>query len=501
MSKAASKSSQGQLSPSKDRQDNSDKESSDDEYFEDEEQEAEKDWSSMRQPERWLLDAGHFSDVTVSCGPRSYKLHKAILARESTFFRDRFLDPNEDQDPVLDYDDDDFEGLLGMMYMAGVVEQKFEDTVLVRMRELQMDAEKCLRVCFIADELGCGQVVQICRYYFQCTLSSETAIPFLRGSWGKPSLAFFKTRALDKMVASFENYVGDDNIGILQVEALCAVMTGCKHRQPKPPPDPVYCSIGVRNLVLQDLVREVNKNNIKFMLALLPTVNYQEVCDLLSQCARHGADQEMERCIPVLAAHMNDVDREKVLLMPRKAILNSLRHEALSDMDYAYSLGKDFLVKETPELKPMVEKMDQKGIVSGDKTKRPRVGTEEWYAMEILETLSILRNRIKRRDLELARNLPSFRILLVCAEEFEDYRDDVRQKLHQSGCTQVDVVLAQLRNPSLEQILTFHSVLVWSNANFHDSESLGDVLADAADEGVASYCVLTLSKPMTTRCA
>jgi len=27
------------------------------------------------------------TDVTVSCGPRSYKLHKAILARESTFFR------------------------------------------------------------------------------------------------------------------------------------------------------------------------------------------------------------------------------------------------------------------------------------------------------------------------------------------------------------------------------------------------------------------------------
>jgi len=49
--------------------------------------------------------------------------------------------------------------------------------------------------------------------------------------------------------------------------------------------------------------------------------------------------------------------------------------------------------------------------------------------MEILETLAILRNRIKRRDLDMSRNLPSFRILLVCAEEFEDYRDDVRQKL------------------------------------------------------------------------
>ena len=155
--------------------------------------------------------------------------------------------------------------------------------------------------------------------------------------------------------------------------------------------------------------------------------------------------------------------------------------------------GKDYLYKQTPELKPMVDKMDDKGIISGDKTKRPRVGTEEWFAMEILETLAILRNRIKRRDLELARNLPSFRILLVCAEQFEDYRNDVREKLVQSGCTQVDVVLANNRNPSLEQILTFHSVLVWSNADFHEPESLGDVLADAADEGIGivlcAYCL------------
>lgn len=101
----------------------------------------------------------------------------------------------------------------------------------------------------------------------------------------------------------------------MQVEALCAVMTGCKHRTPKPPPDPVYCSVGmelprlllifqiavnmsivkharelsclyvnftgVRNIVLQDLVREVNKTNIKLMLALLPTINYMEVHNLL----------------------------------------------------------------------------------------------------------------------------------------------------------------------------------------------------------------------------
>jgi hypothetical protein len=462
----------------------SDSGSEESEYIEDEEEEAEKDWESMRQPESWLLDHGHFSDVTVSCGPRSYKLHKAILARESTVFREKFLDPDEEEDPVVEYDDEDFEGVLSMIYMGGLVGQKFEDTVLVRMKELKFDSEKVLRICFIADELGCGQVVLLCRYFFDSTLDSNTAVPFLRGAWGKPSLAYFKVRALEKMVHSFENYLGDDNIGILQVEALCAVMADCKHRDPKPPPDPVYCSVGVRNLVLQDLVREVNKVNIKMMLALLPVVLFQDVCDLLAQCAKHGADQEMERCIPVLAAHMPDVDRGKALNMPRKVIMNALRHEALSDMNYAYALGLEFLYKETPELKAVIQKMDEKGIVTGDKTKRPRVGTEEWYAMEILEILSMLRNRIKRRDLELARNLPSFRILLIAAEEFEDYRNDVRQKLVQSGCTQVDVVLAHMRNPSLEQILTFHSVLVWSNADFHEPESLGDVLADAADEGV-----------------
>ena len=39
------------------------------------------------------------------------------------------------------------------------MQQKFEDTVLARMMELNIDAEKGLRICFIADELGCGQVV------------------------------------------------------------------------------------------------------------------------------------------------------------------------------------------------------------------------------------------------------------------------------------------------------------------------------------------------------
>jgi hypothetical protein len=108
------------------------------------------------------------------------------------------------------------------------------------------------------------------------------------------------------------------------------------------------------------------------------------------------------------------------------------------------------------------------GVAPIDRNKRPRIGTDEWYAVEILDTLYTLKNKIRKRDMEAARTLPSFRVMIICAELFEDYRSDVREKLVRSGCTQVELVLAHERNPSLEQLLTFHSVLVWSNAEFHD---------------------------------
>jgi hypothetical protein len=122
----------------------------------------------------------------------------------------------------------------------------------------------------------------------------------------------------------------------------------------------------------------------------------------------------------------------------------------------------------------------------------------------------------------VSRNIPSFAVLVVCAERFGDYRDDVRAKLIGAGCTHVDVVLAHQRTPSFEQIRNFHrcspapaagaraarvpgpprarsdpraahSVLVWSNEAFHDAEALGDVLADAIDEGVGVVlCAYTM---------
>jgi len=193
----------------------------------------------------------------------------------------------------------------------------------------------------------------------------------------------------------------------------------------------------------------------------------------------------MERCIPVLASFLPNVQRDKALAVSRKVLVDALRHEALADIDHAYTFGKDFLYLNAPEIKAMVDNMDRKGTTtSSSKVKRPRVGTEEWYSLEILDTLAVLRNRIKKRDMEIARNLPSFSVLIICAEAFGDYREDVRLKLVDAGCTQVECVLAHLRTPSFEQIRNFHSVLVWSNAEFDNSEALGDVLADAADEGV-----------------
>jgi hypothetical protein len=64
-------------------------------------------------------------------------------------------------------------------------------------------------------------------------------------------------------------------------------------------------------------------------------------------------------------------------------------------------------------------------------------GRQDWYGVEILETLFQLRGRIRKRELESSRNLPQFRVVVVCAELFEDYREDVRSKLLQAGCSKV----------------------------------------------------------------
>ena len=43
-------------------------------------------------------------------------------------------------------------------------------------------------------------------------------------------------------------------------------------------------------------------------------------------------------------------------------MLDTLRHEAISDMEHAYALGKEFLQTSSPEIKPLIDKMDGQGI-------------------------------------------------------------------------------------------------------------------------------------------
>ena len=107
-------------------------------------------------------------------------------------------------------------------------------------------------------------------------------------------------------------------------------------------------------------------------------------------------------------------------------------------MDHAYAFGREYLAKEMPSLVSVLQALDREGgppreMPSG----RPRIGTEDWYGVEILETLFQLRGRIRKRELESSRNLPQFRVAIVCAELFEEYREDVRSKLVQAGCSKV----------------------------------------------------------------
>ncbi len=68
----------------------------------------------------------------------------------------------------------------------------------------------------------------------------------------------------------------------------------------------------------------------------------------------------------------------------------------------------------------------------------------------------------------------------VSAGQFTDPRD----KLQATGqFSAVDIFHAGLETPSLLDLLAYDSVLVWSNLDFEDATSLGDVLADYVDAG------------------
>ncbi|KAF2634164.1 hypothetical protein P280DRAFT_464069 [Massarina eburnea CBS 473.64] len=56
-----------------------------------------------------LLDSGAYSDLTVTCGPDTYKLHKAVVCSQSGFFAAamRFTAGKEVEDGTIDFPDDD----------------------------------------------------------------------------------------------------------------------------------------------------------------------------------------------------------------------------------------------------------------------------------------------------------------------------------------------------------------------------------------------------------
>ena len=98
-------------------------------------------------------------------------------------------------------------------------------------------------------------------------------------------------------------------------------MKRAQERQPRPPPERTFCSIGTLNLRIQDSMREISKPHITRLLPCLPVINYEDVCDLLIQCGKHGCEEGIDRCVPVCAAHTPDIDRARALRLPRRAVL------------------------------------------------------------------------------------------------------------------------------------------------------------------------------------
>lgn len=80
---------------------------------------------------------------------------------------------------------------------------------------------------------------------------------------------------------------------------------------------------------------------------------------------------------------------------------------------------------------------------------------------------------------------PSVAIVAAALSQTTDCRfTDPQQKLMSSGqFSAVDIINAALVTPTLNDLLAYDSVIVWSNTSFQDSVALGDVLADYVDAG------------------
>jgi len=100
---------------------------------EEEEEEGEESLLEMRKPEAWMLEHGHFSDVTVTCQNQSYHLHKFVLCRESLRFQEMLMDPASENDRIqVDYDDDDFELFVHLLYTGENLSGDFDADLVWR---------------------------------------------------------------------------------------------------------------------------------------------------------------------------------------------------------------------------------------------------------------------------------------------------------------------------------------------------------------------------------
>ena len=87
-------------------------------------------------------------------GRTTLSLHKYVLCRESKWFHDTLL--KQQLDFVELYEDEEsFRELCHLMYCEGVIEERYDDTLVAKMKERKLSPRQCLSVCTVAYNLGC----------------------------------------------------------------------------------------------------------------------------------------------------------------------------------------------------------------------------------------------------------------------------------------------------------------------------------------------------------
>ena len=93
--------------------------------------------------------------------------------------------------------------------------------------------------------------------------------------------------------------------------------------------------------------------------------------------------------------------------------------------------------------------------------------------------------------LNVTRQIEAQNVALLGAESNPTFTADVQTKLLGTGqFTTVDILDVMTTTPTLAQLQAFDGVLVWSNANYADPNTLGTNLADYHDAGGGVVTVL-----------